>query len=459
VLHAQYTYTNLNTTIDTRQFCNVFGVAQVGGTVRANNNTYNGYHFVGMTYRFYYKSGASYIPIGNYTIRDVSGSVQESFTNINPTYFDGSRLYNAMILENTYDPVMPYEGGLFQTSFFLPLTAFPNHAGMQLAFTMEAIDQINVTSLETPYKDFVNPILHPGSITPPAISASLTSLCNGNASFISTNPDLSGTYNFRWYRNNAQLGETGPAITVTDPGTYRAELYDGCTSVTTEEVVITAGATPATPAIVTNSASQLCDGASAVIFVQNNPGGTITWSNGMTGSSITVSAADSYTARASNSCGTSPWSNTISFTTLTSPSAPSAVNSGASHLCNGASTTLFAGGSSPFTWYKDDVPYNSGNALTVNTAGTYTVKSNNICGYSGPSNPIVITTGARPPAPVIATNVSTPLCPGVTAQVYVTSPLTPVNWSTGQTGTSIDVTTAGSYYATQANSCGTSLHE
>jgi hypothetical protein len=457
VIHAQFTYTNHNTTVDTRQFCNIYGVAQVTGTIRANNNVYPQYHFVGMTYRFYYKSGASYIPIGNYTIRDQAGFVQTSYSNINATYFDGARLYNPMILENTYDPSFPNEGGLFQTSFFMPLGVFPNYAGMQFAYTMEAIDQINVTSLETPYTDFVNPILHPGTMTAPGISASQTSLCNGNSSFISTSPDYSGTYNFRWYRDNIELGETGSAITTTTPGIYKAAIYDGCMSTTTEEITITGGSSPAAPTIVTNTASQLCNGASAVIFVQGTPSGTITWNTGETGNSIIVSAAGSYTARASNGCGTSGWSNAISFTTLISPSAPNAVNAGASNLCNGASTTLYAGGSAPFTWYKDDVPYNSGNALSVNTAGTYTVKSNNACGYSAASNAIVITTGNRPPAPNIATNISTPLCPGATAQVYVTNPTAPVTWSTGQTGTSIEVTTAGSYYATQANSCGTSL--
>jgi hypothetical protein len=456
-IHAQYTYTNLASTIDTRQFCNVFGVASVGGTIRANNNTYYGYHIVGMTYRFYYKSGASYVQIGNYTIRDVSGSVQTSFTNINPAYFDGARLYNAMILENTYDPSLPYEGGLFQTSFNLPYGTFPNNAGMQLSFAMEAIDQIGNTSLETDYKDFVNPILHPGTMSAPGISASQTSICNGNATFISTSPDYSGTYNFRWYRDNVELGETGSAITTTTPGTYKAAIYDGCNSATTEEIVITGGSSPAAPTIVTNTATQLCDGASAVVFIQGSPSGTITWNTGETGNSILVSAAGSYMVRASNGCGTSAWSNIISFTTLNTPAAPNAVNSGASNLCNGSSTTLYAGGSAPFSWYLDDVPYNSGNAISVNTAGTYTVRSNNACGYSGPSNPIVITTGNRPPAPFIATNGSTLLCPSATSQITVTNPNGSISWNTGQTGSSITVSTAGSYYATQSNSCGTSL--
>src|SRR6187402_2092431 len=81
VIHAQFTYTNHNTTVDKRQFCNIYGVAQVTGTIRANNNVYPQNHFVGMIYHFYYKSGASYIPIGNYTIRDQAGSVQTSYSN------------------------------------------------------------------------------------------------------------------------------------------------------------------------------------------------------------------------------------------------------------------------------------------------------------------------------------------------------------------------------------------
>jgi hypothetical protein len=375
-VRAQFTYTNLKTTIDKLQFCDEAGVAQVGGEVRANNGVYSQYHFVGMVYHFYYKTGSSFVPIGNYTIRNVSGTMQTSYTNVDAGYFDGSVLYGAMIPEDGYDPTLPLEGGLFATSFYLPVTAFRNYSGMQFAYSMEAVDQIGNTSLETGRIEFANPI---------------------------------------------------------------------------------SGGGPVVPTIVTNTASTLCDGASAIIFVQGDPGGSIVWSNGMTGTSISVSAAGSYTARVSNGCGVSGNSNVISFTTQNTPAPPNAVNSGASNLCNGATTILFAGGPAPFTWYKDDVAYNSGNALTVNTAGTYTVKSNNICGYSAPSNPIVVTTGARPPAPVIATNVSTPLCPGATAQVYVTNPSAAVTWNTGQTGPSIEVTTAGSFYATQATSCGTSL--
>ncbi|MER0442925.1 hypothetical protein ABR854_25815, partial [Emticicia sp. W12TSBA100-4] len=92
---------------------------------------------------------------------------------------------------------------------------------------------------------------------------------------------------------------------------------------------------------------------------------------------------------------------------------------------------------------------------SVSTAGTYTATCINSCGESGVSNVVVITTGSSPAAPVISTNKNS-LCNSETATLTATGCSGSLKWSTNATGSSISVSTAGSYTATCINSCGES---
>ncbi len=281
-------------------------------------------------------------------------------------------------------------------------------------------------------------------VAPVISSSNGTSLCNGASTTLSVVSSPGGTVIWN-------TGQTGNSITVNTSGSYYMYVSNDCgTSVQSNTITISVGGAPPAPNIVTNTASPLCDGASAVIFVPS-PSGTVVWSNGQTGNSITVTSG-SYYAYQTNSCGTSGFSNVISFSTANTPAAPSISPAGAQVLCNGASLTLFSSANS--IWYKDGTAFNSGNSVSVNTAGNYTATAGNICGTSSSSNVIAITTGNRPAAPTVTPPGNQLLCNGQTATLSASG--SSITWSNGATGNSMTTGVAGTYYAYDHNACGNS---
>jgi PKD repeat protein len=94
-------------------------------------------------------------------------------------------------------------------------------------------------------------------------------------------------------------GATTSSIVVSGEGTYSAQCNKGgCLSTKSNAYTFTINPKPATPTI-TASKSTLCPGESVVLTASACINGTITWSNGKTGTSITETptASISYTAR------------------------------------------------------------------------------------------------------------------------------------------------------------------
>ncbi|MES2331158.1 MAG: hypothetical protein V4539_16255 [Bacteroidota bacterium] len=288
-------------------------------------------------------------------------------------------------------------------------------------------------------------VITSGSPPPtPSLSSSAGSfLCNG-ASTVLTASSTGGTI----YWNT---GATGNSITVSAAGDYYAWEINGCgQSANSSTITISTGGTPAAPFVSNSGSSLLCNGSS-VTLTASGPG--ITWNTGQTGSSITVSAAGSYYATASNSCGTSGNSNTVVITTGSSPAAPSISSSNGTLLCNGTSTTLTASGiDGTVTWSTGQ----TGSSISVSNTGSYYAYQTNSCGSSANSNTIAISTGSTPGAPSISSSNGTQLCNGSGTTLTTSDVVGSVTWSMGQTGNSISVSGAGSYYAYQSNSCGTS---
>ncbi|MES2331316.1 MAG: hypothetical protein V4539_17060 [Bacteroidota bacterium] len=279
----------------------------------------------------------------------------------------------------------------------------------------------------------------------PTLSSSAgTFLCNGATTTL-TATSTGGTI----YWNT---GATGNSITVSAAGDYYAWEINGCGQSANSSVVsVTTGGTPAAPFVSISGSTLLCNGASVTLSASGTD--AITWNTGGTGSSITVSAAGSYYATASNGCGSSGNSNTIVLTTGSSPAAPSISSSNGSLLCNGASTMLSASGiDGSVTWNTGQ----TGSSISVSNAGSYYANQTNACGTSGNSNAISIGTGSTPAAPSISSSNGTQLCNGSSTTLTASGIVGTVTWNTGQTGNSITVSSAGSYYAYQSNSCGTS---
>ncbi|MBI2285189.1 MAG: Ig-like domain-containing protein [Bacteroidetes bacterium] len=290
----------------------------------------------------------------------------------------------------------------------------------------------------------------------PVISAGSTLLCNG----ASTTLSASGSGTIYWYYNGAYYG-SGASISVSGEGNYYATASNSCgTSAGSNTVSIATANTPAAPSISATN-TFLCNGASATLNASGN--GTIYWYyNGSyigSGTSISVNNAGSYTATASNSCGTSTSSNAVYITTSSTPAVPS-IGAGSTYLCNGTATTLSASGSGTINWYYNGAYYGSGSAITASGAGYYYATASNSCGTSATSSSITITTSTSPDAPSISAG-STLLCNGAGTTLSATGSGT-INWYQNGTyygsGASITVSAAADYYATQTNSCGTSTY-
>ncbi|WP_460473554.1 beta strand repeat-containing protein, partial [Emticicia fontis] len=278
--------------------------------------------------------------------------------------------------------------------------------------------------------------------TAPIISSDKPSLCTGETATLSAT-GCSGTV--KWSTN-----ATGNSITVTQTGTYSAVCSNDCgNSVSSNVVKINPGSKPNAPVISTTKTS-LCNNETTELTATNCTG-TVKWNNNATGTSITVSTAGTYTATCTTNCGTSDASNVITITTGTTPNMP-AVSTNKTSLCNNETATLTATGcSGTVNWSNGS----TGSSINVNTAGTYTATCSNSCGTSGTCSPVIITTGTTPNAPKVASN-KTSLCNNETATLTATDCTGTVIWNTNATGTSIIVSTAGTYTATCSNSCGKS---
>ena len=187
---------------------------------------------------------------------------------------------------------------------------------------------------------------------------------------------------------------------------------------------------PDAPMIASSTAMPLCNGASATLTATGSTGNYL-WSNGATGSSITVSTPGVYYARAVNTCGQSSPSNTIIVTADNVPAAPTVTPSGSLLLCNGESATLSASGSNT-TWSTGA----TGNSITVNSAGSYYCYSSNGCGNSSNSNVVNVTT-VTCPTPIPGSNFS--VCPGANKTLDAGAGYDSYQWSNGATSRTISV--------------------
>lgn len=285
-----------------------------------------------------------------------------------------------------------------------------------------------------------------GSAPPAPVigSSNGTLLCNGTSTVFSA-ATSGGTINW-------SNGATGTSMSTSSPGTYYASESNGCgTSGNSNVISITTGNTPSPPVVSSSNGTSLCNGQSTTLTTSPTAGGTITWSTGATGGSITVSSPGNYYAYETNSCGTSGISNVVAITTGSVPSAPSISSSNGTLLCNGSSTVLTASGSGTISWNTGAV----GTTIGTSSAGTYYAVASNNCGTSGASNSIVITTASTPGAPSISSSNGTLLCNGA-ATTLASSPLYGgiIQWSTGAAGNAISVSSAGNYYAYESNGCG-----
>ena len=278
---------------------------------------------------------------------------------------------------------------------------------------------VTVTNNSCTDADTINVIVNPNAVT--ADAGADVSICQGNSTTLTGSGGGSGaTYNW-------STGQSGATISVnpTTTTTYTLTVTDsGCSD--TDQIVVTVTPLPNADA---GQPVSICQGQSTTLTAtggsQNNH---YLWSTGQTGSTISVSpgATTTYTVTVTvNGCSDSD-DVTVTVNPLPTVSAGNDVQ-----ICSGESTTLSASGSGgTYLWSTGQ----SGSSIVVSpsTTTTYTVTAT-LNGCTATDN-VTVTVGN-------ITAVVTPdqaICEGSSLTLTVSGGTT-YEWSTGETGTSINV--------------------
>ncbi|HOS48585.1 MAG TPA: gliding motility-associated C-terminal domain-containing protein [Bacteroidia bacterium] len=259
-----------------------------------------------------------------------------------------------------------------------------------------------------------------------------TTICQGQTTTLIAS-GLNGSGTFQW-----STGVTADSIVVSAAGIYTVTNTNSCGSSSYQQTISVTAIPVAT--ITTSGPTTFCQGQSVVLSAP--AGMNYVWSDGSTASSINVSSANLYTVTVSNNCGTSTASQSVTVNPL--PQVSTTV-SGPLILCNGDSAIITATGNNSFLWSTGETTA----SITVHNIGTYTVSVTNSCGTSTSSQ--TFTLGTLPSISI--TGSDGVICnPGV--EHLEATGIGTFLWSTGATGSTINVNSAGVYVVTATNSCG-----
>jgi hypothetical protein len=241
---------------------------------------------------------------------------------------------------------------------------------------------------------------------------------------------------------------TNQTIVVTQ-GQYSVGVSQSGCSGSSAPVVVTEVAIPTVVASAQGS-SQACQGQSVTLTATG--AATYTWTPGnQTGSSITVSAAGSYTVFGEAIPGCGATSNAVVVTILPNPTV-TAVANGPTQFCNG-SVVLTASGATNYVWNPSGSTTPS---ITVTQSGSYVATGTDANGCTGTSAPIVVQSGSTLQVNILSNTGGSVVCSGqpvildgttVGASSYAWSP-------GGSTSPTLTVTNSGTYTLTVTDPAG-----
>ncbi len=260
------------------------------------------------------------------------------------------------------------------------------------------------------------------------ISPTTYDLCPGETITITA----TGGTNYLW-----STFSTASSISVSAAGTYTVGITDGCYNEILSSVVTNNGTLP----IVSISGDlDICTGESTIITAAGS--GTFTWSDNSVGSTFTASTAGTYSVTATNGCG----STVESFTVTNLGTAPTVTTSGNLAICGGQSTTITANGTGNFVWSD----LSTGSTFTTSSAGNYFVATSNVCGQ----DTAFFTISNSGSAPIVTISGTTAICSGVSTTLTATGSGTFL-WNGTTAGATFTTSTPGTYSVTATNTCGT----
>lgn len=267
-----------------------------------------------------------------------------------------------------------------------------------------------------------------GNTSSATITSTTTELCTGDSILLSA----TGTGNYTW-----NTGSNASSIYISSPGTYTVTSSSSCGS-SSDSITITDA--PTINLNLTSSATEICDGNTAVLTASGAP--NYTWFDNSTGTTININSTGNFFVIGYNNCYSD--SQSVAITVLFPPSITLISSSATNVICNGETITLTASGSDNYLWNTTD----TSSSITINTVGTYSVSSTNTCGTDSES--ITISSGTLPVASItgdtIICNNSITLTANGNGNFL---------WSNGSSSATQNFNTPDNIYLTVSNECGT----
>ncbi len=210
---------------------------------------------------------------------------------------------------------------------------------------------------------------------------------------------------------------------------------------------------PVPPMPLITGDSMVCPGGHATMAAINLcEGCKYYWSNGDTGTTVSVSAAGLYTVSAVNNNGTVS-SSAFKVSQISVPDLP--VIAGNTYLCprDGYQEFSIANPCQGCSYYVNGYLFYWGNRWYVDTVETDTIGVVNICG----NNMAIFSITNAPPVTEPIISGAANFCPGSPDTLLVTNPCTGCSyvWSNHATGDTIAVTSAAIYTVNASNGCAT----
>lgn len=271
----------------------------------------------------------------------------------------------------------------------------------------------------------------------PTISASgVTTFCEGGNVVLGSSSAIG---------NSWSGGETSQNITVTTSGTYTVTVTDGTCTLTSNPTVVTVTPRPVL-ASGTMTSPSVCGDNDGSIEITGSGTGNLIWVGTASGSAngislpFTVSNLEtgSYDFRFDNGCLSNIYTFVLQEASV--PSTPVITAGGSTSFCTGQSVVLTSTAAPNYSW-------NSGastQSITATFSGNYTVSvTEGFCTET--SDPLTVTVVTAPPTPSISSSdADNTVCDGNTITLTSTAGATS-SWSDGSIGSSIDVSSSGTF--------------
>lgn len=262
--------------------------------------------------------------------------------------------------------------------------------------------------------------------SPQIIITGDTSICIGQTSIV----EATGGYSYHW-----STGENSPLLVTTPTQTttriLEATSESGCQS--SRIVTIAVNPLP-NPSILGESV--FCQGDSSTLYASG--GVDYLWSNGASGSEISIKNTGIYVVTVTNAFGCT---NTASHS-ITANAQPHITITGDTIFCQGSNSQLTAIGGTSFLWNTGV----STQSTIVSHSGLYTVTATNNNGCSSTKS-VHITSIPAPIGNIIG---ETRICEGERTLLTATGGTSYI-WNDGSTEPTLSVTQAGTYTVTISN--------